>query len=173
MTPIFIKALPDMIAIDVIWSLCIMDRQIVCIHSQQVWVAGYKPQWNIQMTPIFMKALPDMIAIDVMRTLCSIDLRLIASTVSRYDFQDINRTGIIKWRLYLWIHQQIRFALTSCGPYVILTVRLVTTTVSRYEFQDINRTGIIKWRLYLWIHQQIRFPSDWLQPQSAGMSFRI
>ena len=46
MTPIFIKALPDMIAIDAIWTLCIMDRQIDCIRSQQVWVSGYKLQWN-------------------------------------------------------------------------------------------------------------------------------
>ena len=147
-----------MIAIDVRWTLCIMDRQIDCIRSQQVRVAGYKLQWNIQMTPIFMKALPDMIAIDVMRTLCRTDLRLIASTVSRYEFQDINRTGIIKWHLYLWIHQQIRFALMSCGPYVVLTVRLVTTTVGRYEFQDINRNGINKWRLCLWKHYQIWLP---------------
>ena len=48
------------------------------------------------MPPIFMKALPDMIAIDVMQTLCSIEFRLIASTVSRYEFQDINHNGIIK-----------------------------------------------------------------------------
>ena len=152
MTPIFIKVLPDMIAIDVKWNLFSMDRQCDCICSQQVWVSGYKPQRNNQMTPIFMKALPDV------RTLCSIDLRLIASTVSRYEFQDINRAGIIKWRLYLLIHQQIRFALMSCGPYVVLTVRLVTTTVSRYEFQDINRNGIIKRRLCLWKHYQIWLP---------------
>ena len=88
------KELPDMMAIDVMRTLCSMDRQIDCIHSQQVWVSGYKPHWNNQMTPIFMKALPDMIAIDVMRTLCSIDLRLIASTVSRYEFQDIHCSGI-------------------------------------------------------------------------------
>ena len=42
MTPIFIKALPDMIAIDVKWTLFSMDRQFDCIHSLQVWVAGYK-----------------------------------------------------------------------------------------------------------------------------------
>ena len=34
-----------------------------------------------------------MIVIDVMWTLCSIDLWLIASTVNRYEVQDINRTG--------------------------------------------------------------------------------
>ena len=101
MTTIFIKALPDMIAIDVKWTLFSMDRQIDCIHSQQVWVLGYKPQRNNQITPIFMKALPDV------RTLCGIDLWLIASTVSRYEFQDINHTGIIKWRIYLWKHYEI------------------------------------------------------------------
>ena len=107
MTPIFMKALPNMIAIDVMWTLCIIDRHIDCIHSQQVWVSGYKPQWYNQIMPIFMKALPDMIVVEiwlsfVIWTLCSIDLRLIASTVSRYEFQVINHEGIIKWRLYLW-----------------------------------------------------------------------
>ena len=43
MTPIFMKALPDIIAIDVMGTLFDMDRQIDCIHSQQVWVSGYKP----------------------------------------------------------------------------------------------------------------------------------
>ena len=96
-----------MIAIDVMWTLFSMYRQIDCIHSQQVWVSVYKPQWNNRMVPIFMKALPDMIAIDVMWTLCSIDLRLIASTLSRYEFQVINHKGIMNWRLYLWKHYQI------------------------------------------------------------------
>ena len=50
------KALPDIIAIDVMRTLCSIDRQIDWIHSQQVWVAGYKPHWNNQMTPIFMKS---------------------------------------------------------------------------------------------------------------------
>ena len=67
------KALPDMIAIDVMRNLCSIDRQIYWTHNQQVWVSAYKPHWNNQMTPIFMKAQPDMIAIDVTRTLCSID----------------------------------------------------------------------------------------------------
>ena len=49
------KVLPAMIAIDVMRTLCSIDRQIDCIHSQQVWVSGYKPQRNNQMTPIFME----------------------------------------------------------------------------------------------------------------------
>ena len=60
MTPIFMKALADMIAIDVMCTLFSMDRQIDCIHSQQVWVPGYNSQRNNQMTPIFMIAIPDM-----------------------------------------------------------------------------------------------------------------
>ena len=36
------KALPDMIAIDVMRNLWSIDRQIDWIHSQQVWVSGYK-----------------------------------------------------------------------------------------------------------------------------------
>ena len=36
------KALPDMIAIDVMRHLCSVDRQIDWIHSQQVLVSGYK-----------------------------------------------------------------------------------------------------------------------------------
>ena len=59
------------------------------------------------MTPIFIKELPDMIAIDVMRTFCSIDLRLVTTTVGRYEFQDMNCNGMIKWRLRLWKHYQI------------------------------------------------------------------
>ena len=35
------KSLPDMIAIDVMRTLCSIDRQIDWIHSQQVWVSGY------------------------------------------------------------------------------------------------------------------------------------
>ena len=54
------KALPDMIAIDVMWTLFSMDYQIDCIHSQQVWVSGYNSQRNDQITPIFMIAIPDM-----------------------------------------------------------------------------------------------------------------
>ena len=146
MTPIFMKALPDMIAIAVMQTLCIIDRHIDCIQSQKVWVSGYKPQWYNQITPIFMKELPDMRtlcsidhqmdcihsqqvwvsgfkpqwynkitpifmkAIPDMRTLCSIDI-LIASTVTRYEFQDIKRTGNIKWRLYLWKQYQIWLSL--------------------------------------------------------------
>ena len=98
MTPIFMKLLPDMIAI-VLRNFCSIDRQIDCI-SQQVWVSGYKPQWNNQMTPIFIKILPDTIAIDVIYVVLT--ARLIGSTISRYEFQDTNHTGIIKWRLYLW-----------------------------------------------------------------------
>ena len=60
------KALPDM------RTLCSIDHQIDCIHSQQVWVSGDQPQRNNPMTPIFMKSLPDIIAIDVIWTLCSI-----------------------------------------------------------------------------------------------------
>ena len=76
MTPIFMNTSADTICIDVMRTLCNIDRQIGYNHSQQVWVSGYKPQWNNQMTPIFMKALPDMIAIDVMRDLCSIDRQI-------------------------------------------------------------------------------------------------
>ena len=49
------KALPDSITTDVMRPFCSIDRQIDCIHIQQVWFSGYKPQWNNQMTPIFMK----------------------------------------------------------------------------------------------------------------------
>ena len=35
------KALPDSITIDMLLILCIMDRQIDCLHSQQIWVSGY------------------------------------------------------------------------------------------------------------------------------------
>ena len=65
-----------MITINVVRTLCSIDRQIDCIHSQQVWVSGYKPQWNNQMIYIFMKALPDLIAIDVTRTLCDVDRQI-------------------------------------------------------------------------------------------------
>ena len=47
----------DTIYIDVMRTLCSTNRQIDCIHSQQVWVSGYKPQWNNEMTLIFMKVL--------------------------------------------------------------------------------------------------------------------
>ena len=57
--PIFMKALPDLIVIDVTWSLCSIDCQIGYIQIQQVWVSGYKPQRNNQMTLLFMKALPE------------------------------------------------------------------------------------------------------------------
>ena len=53
------KALPDLIVIDVTWSLCSVDCQIGYIHIQQVWVSGYKPQRNNQMMLLFMKALPE------------------------------------------------------------------------------------------------------------------
>ena len=69
----FMKALPDVIAIYVMRILCSIDRQIDCIQSQQVWVPGYKPHWNNKMTFIFISTSADTICIDVMRTLCSID----------------------------------------------------------------------------------------------------
>ena len=106
MTPIFIKALPDMIAIDVMRTLCSIDRQIGCIHSQQVWVSEYKPHSNNQITLIFINTSADTICINVMRTLCSIDgqidcIRSQQVWVSGYKPQ------WNKWRLFLLKRYQI------------------------------------------------------------------
>ena len=106
-----------------------------------------------------MKTLPDLIVIDVMWTLCIMDRRLVVSIVSRYEFQNINRNGIIKWRPYLWKHYQIWLPLMYRGPYVALTVRLIGSTASRYEFQVINHKGIIKCHLYLW--STTRYDCHW------------
>ena len=78
-----------MIAFGVMWTLCKVDRRIDGIHSQQVWVSGYKPQGNNQMTLLFVKALSYWIAIIVMWILSKMNRRLIGLTVSRYEFQDI------------------------------------------------------------------------------------
>ena len=44
-----------MIAFDVMRNLGSVDRQIDRIHSQQVWVAGYKQRLNNTMKHLFMK----------------------------------------------------------------------------------------------------------------------
>ena len=44
-----------MIAFDVMRNLGSVDRQIDWIHSQQVWVAGYKQRLNNPMKHLFMK----------------------------------------------------------------------------------------------------------------------
>ena len=46
MTPIFIKALPDMSCINVMLTSCCIACQTNCIRSGQVGVSGYKPKWN-------------------------------------------------------------------------------------------------------------------------------
>ena len=49
------EALPDMIAFHVMRILGSVDRQIDWIHSQNIWVSGYKQQLNNPMTRLFMK----------------------------------------------------------------------------------------------------------------------
>ena len=91
-----------MIAIDVMrtLSLCSVDRQINWIHSQQVWLSGYKPRRNNQIKPIFMKALTDLIVIDVTWTLCSVDrqigyIQILQVWVSRYQPQGNNQMTLL------------------------------------------------------------------------------
>ena len=182
MAPISMKSLRDMIAIDVMRTLCNIDRHIDWIYSHQVWVSGYKPLWNNQMTPIFMKTLPDMIVIDVMRSLCGIDHQ-IDCIHSQQVWVSGYQPQWNKWRPFLLKHYQILLPLVWYGPYVSWTVRLIASTVSRYELQDISRNGINDAYFYQsttrydchWRNMGLMYygPSDWLHPQSAGMSCRI
>ena len=65
-----------MIAIDVMRTLCSIDRQIDYLHSQQVWVSGYKTRWNNQITPIFINTSAYTMCTHVMGTFCSIGLKI-------------------------------------------------------------------------------------------------
>ena len=78
-----------------------------CMHNEQVWVSGNQPYWNTQITAILMNALRDMICIYVMQILRTMTVKMIGPTVSRYEFQVINLIGILKWRLYWWMHYEI------------------------------------------------------------------
>ena len=60
---------PDIMRIDVMWTLSSIVPQNDWTLSEQVWVSGEKTHWNNQMTPLIMNTLPDMISIDVTSTL--------------------------------------------------------------------------------------------------------
>ena len=91
-----------MICIDVMPILYGIAPKNDWIPNEQVWVSGYKANWNNQTKPMFMNTLPDMICIDVTSIFCGITPKMIESTMSRYEFQG-RIAGIIKWRLYLWV----------------------------------------------------------------------
>ena len=67
-----------------------------CIHSQQVWVSGYKRYENNEITAVSINTLPGMMCIAVMSTLRGMPLKVIGYTIGRYDFQVINVIGIFK-----------------------------------------------------------------------------
>ena len=70
------------------------------IHNEQVWVSGYKPNWNNRTRPMFMNTLPDMSGINETSILCGIApqndwIHNEQVWVSRKKHPEIN-----KWRLF-------------------------------------------------------------------------
>ena len=123
-------------------------------HSEQVWVSGYKPQWNNQMTPIYVNTQLDMICIDVISTLFGI--------FPQNDWDHSVQVWVSGYELH-WNSQVTSTCLLMNTPPdmvgyditwidVALTLKIFGPTVSRYEFQIINWVGIIRWHLYSWIH---------------------
>ena len=113
MTPLCMKAPPDMIVVDVMLTLCCIVRQIAGNHSEQVWVLGYKPHGSKQTRDIFMNTLPDIVCIDVVTISCGIGPKMIGSTMKRWGYNPNwnNQMSIYKYpnrhglqtSLYLWI----------------------------------------------------------------------
>ena len=98
MMAIYINTLPDMICIDVIWTLRGMPPKMIG-YGQQVWVSGYKRYWDNGMTAIFINTLPGIICIEVMSALRGMPLKMIGYSqqvwVSAYKrYWNIQMTAI-------------------------------------------------------------------------------
>ena len=173
MTPIFMNTLPDMICIDVMPTY-------VASPLTMIGPSGNKSHWNIQMTPacIFMNTLPDMICIDVMSTYVASPLTMIGPSGNKSHW-NIQMTPACIFMNTL----PDMICIDVMSTYVASPLTMIGPSVNRYEFQGVNRIGIFKWVLreyatrydLQWYYVDFMWycPSKWLNPQRAGMSFRV
>ena len=118
-------------------SHCLSKR----LGSKQVWVSEYQSYWRDQR-----KAVCIWINLDWYRFYVALPHGMTGFMASRYEFQDIPRIELIKWRLYVykwitWNYLHWYYA-NFCG----IALEMIRSTCRRYE----NCMGMTKQSLQVW-----------------------